>query len=698
VNVEGMTCNNCALGVTKKLEKLGLESVNTSFSTGEVSFVNPSKVGETKVFEAIKSLGFSPSSGAKSEESGISRIELKFYGSLILTLPLFLAMFFPAGSFLHNPYVQLSLCIPVLCLGIVHFGKSALGSLRNRMANMDVLIFIGFTAAFGYSLAGMFMYADTAIVHQHLFFETTATIITLVLLGNVLEHRSVHQTTTALRSLTALQDVKAKLVDKHDAQEHIKEISAAEIKVNDILFVNTGDQIPADGVLIQGSGLVDESMISGESAPITKAENADLIGGTILSDGQIRMRATRIGKDSVLAGIIRLVKEAQNDKPPIQRLGDKVSAIFVPAVIGIAATTFLLSWFAFDVNLQQSLMRSIAVLVISCPCAMGLATPTAVIAGIGRGAKKGILIKGGSTLETFASIETVVFDKTGTLTTGAFKLNNFEIVAGVNEQELRDVVFSLEQRSSHPIAKSLVKELGGSAKLIDLSEFEEIKGEGITAKGDNGAVWSLGSARFTKQADPDVLHLLKNNEPVAKLDIGDALKAGAKELFGWLGKNGIKTVLLTGDHSAKANAIATELGISEVYAEQLPDQKLAVIEELSKSGKVAMVGDGINDAPALAKADVGISLGDATQVAIQSAQVVLLNGKDLSGIRTAFLISKHTLITIKQNLFWAFAYNVVAIPIAALGFLNPMVAALSMAFSDVIVIGNSIRLKSKRLR
>lgn len=700
LNVEGMTCNNCALGITKKLQKMGLEEVNSNFSTGEVTFQDSTAVPEAEIVDAIHSLGFQVVEEPQDEQKGLSKIEWKFYGSLVCTTPLFFTMFMPSTWVFHNPYVQLALCLPVVLLGIEHFGRSAWGSLRNGMANMDVLIFIGFMAAFGYSLAGIFLYNDPAMIHKHMFFETAATIISLVLLGNVLEHRSVNQTTTALRALTKLQKVKAKVVEQHGDNEHIKEIEAGHVKKNDIIVLNTGDQIPADGIIISGEGSLDESMISGESLPVFKKLEDGVIGGTIVVDGQLRMKAQRVGQDTVLSKIIRMVKDAQNDKPPIQQLGDKVSAIFVPVVVSIATATFLISWLAFDITVQNALMSSIAVLVISCPCAMGLATPTAVIAGIGRGAKKGILIKGGSTLESFAGVKNVVFDKTGTLTTGEFELQQLHVEQGFSEDEVRNIIFTLEQNSSHPIATSMVKALADKAQAVVLSDVKEIRGKGLSAKTADGAEWKLGSSKFTSTpaGKAGQLHLTKNGELAATLTIGDTVKDDAKLLITWLNNQGINTILLSGDRTENVEALANELGITELYAEHLPDQKLAVIDELCKKGKTAMVGDGINDAPALAKADVGISLSDATQVAIHSAQIVLLKAKDLKTIGDAFLISKHTLITIKQNLFWAFAYNVVAIPIAAMGFLNPMVAALAMAFSDVIVIGNSIRLKTKKLK
>ncbi len=697
LNVEGMTCNNCALGVTKKLEKMGLQQVNTSFATGEVSFTPNTKISIENVANAINGLGFKVVDDP-DQHQGLSAIEKKFYFSLIFTIPLFLHMFFPHSAWINHPIVQVVLCTPVFLLGCWHFGRSALGGLKSGVANMDVLIFIGSTAAFGYSLAGTIMHYNTDAAHNYMFFETTATIITLVLLGNVLEHRSVNQTTTAIKELTQLQQTHAHRVTTIDGTEKIEDIDAGDVKLNDTLLINTGDQVPTDGTIISGEATLDEAMISGESIPVHKQQGDEVIGGTILLEGSIRIQVTRIGSDTVLAKIIALVKTAQQDKPPIQQLGDKVSSIFVPTVLGLSALTFALSYWVFDLALQNALMHSIAVLVISCPCAMGLATPTAVIAGIGRAAKKGILIKGGSTLEEFANVQTVVFDKTGTLTTGQFQLQQLEVLEGKDEQWVRQLIYSIEQHSAHPIARSLVKALDGTP-LIALENISEIKGKGLQATSD-GNTYLLGSDKLATtnvESNPNQLLLFENNTLIAKITVEDEVKPGAKALMDALHREGKTTVMLSGDRKEKCEKLAQELGIATVHAEKLPEEKLAIIEQLSANSKTAMIGDGINDAPALAKAHVGLSLGDATQVAIHSAQIVLLNGKDLNAVTAALLVSKHTLKTIKQNLFWAFFYNVVAIPVAAVGLLNPMVAALAMAFSDVIVIGNSIRLKTKKL-
>jgi len=702
LHIEGMDCANCASGITKSLQKNGMENVHVDFATGEAVFYIKNKSTLQSAIKGIQSLGYKViDSKLKEENEGkMSSIEKRFYFTLPFTIVLFFShMIFSHEFVLNQPFVQLTLCLPVFTIGLMQFGKSAFGSVKIGIPNMDVLIFIGSSAAFIYSIIGMYLY-DAHETHNYLFFETTATIITLVLLGNVLEHRSVKQTTTAIKDLSALNVNTAKIVGLQFGKEVITEINYKDIPVGAILQVNSGDKIPVDGEIISGEASVDEAMLTGESMPSEKTIADKVIGGTILMNGNFRMRAERVGNDTTLSKIIDLVKKAQQAKPNIQKLGDKISAIFVPVVLGISILTFCISYFAFDITLKDAMMRSIAVLVISCPCAMGLATPTAVMVGIGRAAKRGILIKGGNTLEEFAQIKHIIFDKTGTLTTGEFKIKNI-VCYNSTEQEVKEILFQLEQHSSHPIAKSIVKELQNTNPTIIFSNANEEKGLGVSAVDTNKNEYKVGSYKIAKELTKDKSHnvyVIKNNALIATVDLEDEIKANVKESIQALKMQGIKSTLLSGDSFAKCDAFAKKVGIDKVFAEQSPEQKLTAVELMNSQTPTAMVGDGINDAPALAKARVGISLGNATQVAIQSAQIILLKNNDLSSLAEAHLISKHTLITIKQNLFWAFFYNVVAIPIAALGFLNPMFGALAMAFSDVIVIGNSIRLKTKKLK
>ena len=701
LNVEGMDCSSCALGITNSLSKLGLKDVNVNFATGEAVFIEDKSIELKKVVDSIEGLGYKviESKKEEGEKREWSRVEKLFVFALIFTLPLFLHMVLPF-HFLHLPLVQLALSIPVVAVGMYHFGKSALGSLKSGVPNMDVLITIGAGSAFIYSLAGTIMYYGLPMAENFLFYETSATIITLVLLGNVLEQRSVKQTTTAIKELSALQEGKAKLVVIKNGKEEIEETNIANIIKFDVVVVNTGDKIPVDGEVISGSASIDEAMLTGESIPAEKNTGDSVTGGTIVVNGNLRVKAKRVGKETVLAHIIELVKNAQNTKPSIQKLGDKVSAIFVPAVIGIAVLTFVVSYFAAGLSMQSSLMHSVAVLVISCPCAMGLATPTAVMVGLGRAAKKGILIKGGQTLEEFAQVKKVVFDKTGTLTTGKFSIKKIVSYNRTEEQKIIDLLYAIEKNSSHPVAKSLVENLKTKAANVELKSVKEEKGLGISAKDKEGSELKVGSFRIAEgQATNDEhnIYLLINGKLAGAVDLEDEIQPYAKEAIALLNGAGIETILLSGDKKERCEELAASLGIKKVYSEQSPAQKLEIVDQLSQTSKIAMVGDGINDAPALAKAQVGISLSNATQVAVQSADIILLGNTGMKQLYESLLISKHTLKTIKQNLFWAFFYNVVAIPIAAVGLLSPMVGALSMAFSDVIVIGNSIRLKTKKL-
>ena len=687
IQVEGMSCTNCAAGIKKHLINKGLEDVNVNFSTGEASCNIDTLHNQNDIENIIQKLGYSIIKPNKEIKKRISKVERYFYSTLIFTLPLFSHMFFPEGSFIQNPILQFFLCLPVYIIGVAYFGKSAWSSLKTGIPNMDVLIFIGSSAAFFYSIYGSFLLDS----QDYLFFETTATIITLVLLGNVLEHKSVQKTTTAIGDLSSIQEVVAKI----EVNGIIKEVNFDNIKVGDILIVNSGDKIPTDGVIVSGSAYIDESMITGESIPTNKNKDADEIGGTIITDGNVKIKASKVGNDTLLSQIIELVKNAQNNKPNIQKLGDQVSAVFVPIVLSIAILTFFIGHYYFFLSMQEALLRGIAVLVISCPCAMGLATPTAVMVGIGRAAKNGILIKGGDSLEKLATIKSIVFDKTGTLTTGKFIVSNFNAI-NEDEQKIKNIIYNIEQHSSHPIAKSLCSAFKENSSPLELNNIIEEKGVSISAK-INKNLYTIGSSNIHLSAERHDLFVLKNDRLIATLDISDELKTNTDLVVSSLNKTGYTTTLLSGDKKDKCDKLSKELGITTTFSEQLPQDKIAKIEELVNQYPTAMVGDGINDAPALAKATIGISLGNATQIAIQSADVVLLNNEDLKQLPQALQLGKHTLLTIKQNLFWAFSYNLVAIPIAFLGFLNPMWAALFMAFSDVIVIGNSIRLRYKNI-
>ena len=688
LNVTGMHCNNCAISIHNLLAKKGLQNILVDFAGEEVKFSTENEATVPDIIKGIEQLGFKVVDDlALHSPKFYEKIENKFIFCLVFTVPLLLHMVLP-WHFLQIPFLQLLLCLPVFIVGCLHFGRSAWGSVKNGVPNMDVLIFVGSSAAFIYSLVGTIEHLG----EQYEFYETCATIITLVLLGNVFEKRSVTQTTSAVKDLVKIQQVTANRV----INDGIEVISAKEVVSGDILLVNQGDKIPVDGDVLSGEASVDESMLTGESVPVEKVKYDKVIGGTIIQHGNIKIMATKVGSNTVLSQIIDLMKKAQAAKPPVQRLGDKVASIFVPAVIFISLITFTITYFAVHTSMQTALMNAIAVLVISCPCAMGLATPTAVMVGLGRAAKNGILIKGGDTIEAVANTKFVVFDKTGTLTTGKFRINDIKVESDVDLETVRGIIMAIEERSNHPIAKSLVAELKTlpQQKLILLKAAEE-KGLGMRAKDVQGNNYFLGTAKATTDGEFNLV-LYKNQILLAQIAIDDEIKPDAATLIAQLKTLGIVPVLLSGDKKNRCLKVANVIGIKEVHAEKLPDEKLSVIDIYKQKGKTIMIGDGINDAPALTQADVGVSMNDASQVAIQSARVILLN-TDLHSVVKFLQISKHTMLTIKQNLFWAFAYNIIAIPVAALGFLNPMVGAFAMAFSDVVVIGNSLRLKAKKI-
>jgi Cu+-exporting ATPase len=575
------------------------------------------------------------------------------------------------------------------------FGKSAYKSLRNGMPNMNVLIALGATAAFVYSLYGTLSAAPA----NYMFYETAAAIITLVFLGNYLEDASVQSTQRALKSLERSQKVMANIIaydDRHN--EQIFQVENIQLRVGDLILIKSGEQVPMDCKILWGDAHVNEAIITGESTAIHKYPKDKLIGGSILSNGTLKAQVTAVGKDTILSGIINMVKQTQGEKPPVQQLADKISAIFVPVVLGIAVLTLVTNWIIRD-DFTSALMRSIAVLVIACPCAMGLATPAAIAVGLGRGARNGILFRNATSLELFKSIRQVVFDKTGTLTTGQFQIADFRLkIDSLPEEDFKKIVFSLEKYSNHPIAKCITNEWK-TKEEFRWRKIEELKGLGMKAEDNDGNTWWAGSFKvasaFTKD-DSHNVYIVKNNALIGWIDVTDEIRPEAKTVINYLHSKNIRTILLSGDQLVKCRPLADQLGIDTVIADQSPEQKLQKITELTAATPTAMVGDGINDAPALARATVGISMSDASQIAMQSAQVVLMN-HGLKNLPTALGLGKHTYITIKQNLFWAFAYNIVAIPVAALGFLSPAFGALVMGLSDVVLAVNSVRLFVKKV-
>lgn len=698
--VEGMSCTNCALTIHKYLEEKGVDNVKVNFIGGEVNFDLNDTTKKTILLKGIESLGYHVKNETiPAESKATKRWNLRFtnHGQRFLfcavfTLPLMLDMFVHS-HFLMNPYVQLALTLPVYWVGIKFFGKSAIKSLRNGIPNMNVLIALGATAAFIYSLYGMLI----GRAADFMFFETTAAIITLVFLGNWLEDKSVETTQKAIRSLAVTQKTKANMIafdDQH--QEQIFQVESESLRVGDLILINSGEPVPMDCKILWGEAKVNESLLTGESIPVQKTTKELLIGGSTLESGTVKAQVTAVGKDTVLSNILNLVKQAQAEKPPVQQLADKISAIFVPTVISIAVLTLIGNYFFTNIGFGNSLLRGISVLVISCPCAMGLATPAAIAVGLGLAAKNGILFKNARSLEVFKDIKQVVFDKTGTLTTGHFSITKFETT--IDKDTFQSIVASLEKYAAHPIAKAIVKEWKPVVR-IHFSSVEEIKGLGMKGIDKAGNVYMATAYKQVSGLTTDNAHnvyITKNNELLGWLDIEDTIRPEAVQVIQQLHQKNIKTILLSGDSKANCEKMAKVAGIDTVFSEQTPEQKLQTIARLTTQAPTAMIGDGINDAPALAKATVGISLSDASHIAMQSAQVVLMN-HGLTHLPLALGLGKHTYQTIRENLFWAFFYNIIAIPIAAFGYLNPALGALAMGLSDVVLAINSVRLNYKKV-
>jgi len=697
--VEGMTCANCALSVNKYLDKQGMQNIRVNPIDGDVSFEMVEGTDTKEIVKGIEGLGYQVNKGEEVKQSKRNNFLSTQNGKLLFCLPFTLVLMLHMFErwiqihWLMNPWVQLLLATPVYVVGMSFFGRSAIRSLRNKMPNMNVLVALGATAAFGYSLSGTLMGQGM----DYLFYETAATIITLVFFGNYLEESSMQSTQRALKALMKSQKVMANMIAfDENHQEVIFPIENTQLKVGDLILIRSGEQVPIDAKILWGEAHVNESLLTGESIPVHKVAKDKIIGGSVLESGNIKAQVTATGNETVLSGILNLVKQAQGEKPPVQQLADKISAIFVPLVIGIALVTFVGNYIYLGA-FKDALMRSIAVMVIACPCAMGLATPAAIAVGMGRAARNGILFRNATSLENFRNIKQIVFDKTGTLTTGSFKLSQHQVVS-MEEAEWQRIVFSLEKYSNHPIAQCVATAFK-TKEEIKWKSIEEVKGTGMKGIDGLGNEYWAGSYRIAKELTTDAEHnvyLLKNGSLIGWIDVEDEIRPEAKEVIGYLKKLGLKTVLLSGDRKSKCDRVAAYLGIDQVIAEQKPEEKLEVIASLNAAMPAAMVGDGINDAPALAKATIGISLSEASQLAIQSAQVVLMNS-GLKKLPTALGLGKHTYLTIKQNLFWAFFYNIIAIPVAAFGFLIPTVGALVMGLSDVVLAINSVRLFIKKV-
>lgn len=712
VDISGMTCAACSTRLEKVLNKKeGIEKAIVNLSTNKASIeYNMDKVREEEILEVISRAGFKGEVEIKRDlerekkkrSDEIKSLKNSFIISAILTLPLFSAMFFHMAG-IHNilseGWFQLLLATPVQFIIGYRFYKGAYNALRGGGANMDVLIAMGTSAAYFYSL-----YNVLAGVHYY-YFEASAMIITLVLLGKTFEAVAKGKTSEAIKKLMGLQPKKARVI--RDNME--VEVSIEDLEVGEIILVRPGEKIPVDGKILEGNSSIDESMITGESIPLDKVVGDLVIGGTINKFGSFKFEASKIGKDTVLAQIIKLVEEAQLSKAPVQRLADKISGIFVPIVVLVAIGTFA-GVYLIQGDLSRAIINSVAVLVIACPCALGLATPTAIMVGTGKAAEQGILIKSGEHLEITHKMDTIVFDKTGTITKGEPEFTDIISTNGMEENELLRIAASIERASEHPLGQSIVKEgERRNLKLEEPKEFKAIAGKGLSGVYKNKEIL-IGNRKLMEENKIDTeaiesqissleeegktaMLIGSENAIMGIIAVADQIKDTSKEAIEEMKKMGLEVYMITGDNKKTAMAIGREAGIENIFAEVLPEEKAEKIQELKNMGRyVGMVGDGINDAPALASAHVGIAIGTGTDVAMEAGDITLMKG-DLDGVVTAIRVSHRTMKTIKQNLFWAFFYNTIGIPIASLGYLDPMVAGAAMAFSSVSVVSNSLRLK-----
>ena len=741
--VEGMTCASCVARVEKTLKKIdGVEIANVNLATEAVALsFDPARTSLDVLAKAIENAGYKLAIPEKPSESsrGIKQQQLsegyresfqeksyrqlkgEFLFSLALAIPIMLInmLSMTAWFMLLVPLsmdeinkLLLVLTTPVMIISGRRFFKPAWKLAQHFAADMNTLVAVSTGAAFFYS-AAVVLFPQWFPLGTNLYdvyFDSAAVIITLILMGRMLEARAKHKASDSIKLLLGLQPKTARIIkDKKEI-----ELAIADVVVSDVVIVRPGERIPVDGVILRGNSSVDESMVSGESIPLDKIPGDKIIGGTINRNGSFEFRTSAIGADTVVAHIAKLVEEAQGSKAPIQRLADKIASVFVPVVMVIALAAFGIWYFILGAGVAAALMNAIAVLVIACPCALGLATPTAIMVGTGRGASLGVLIKNAESLERAHRLNTIVFDKTGTITTGTPSVTNIESYNGSDEETVLQLAASLEKKSEHPLGTAVVREAQKrSLFLTEADSFHSHTGFGVEGI-VNGRTAAVGSEKMMHDAEIDtapasdaILHFSEHGKTlilvaadgklIGIIAVADTLRPTSNKTAMELKEMGFELVLLTGDNSRTAHAVAAQAGIDKVFAEVLPQEKAAKIQELQSMGKiVAMVGDGMNDAPSLAQADVGIAVGTGTDIARETADITLMKS-DLRGVLRAIRLSRQTMRTIKQNLFWAFVYNSLGIPLAAMGYLNPMFAAGAMALSSVSVVTNSLRLRSVKL-
>lgn len=724
LQISGMTCAACSTRIEKGLSRMeGVQkaAINLALETGKVEY-DPTVIRSSDLIDKIKRLGYDaelkndiPEGTEDHRQKEIKQKTRLFYFSAILSFPLLWTMFvhfsftawMPVPEWLMNPYVQWFLATPVqFGIGWI-FYEGAYFALRNKSANMDVLVALGTSAAYFYSV-----YLVLIDSTHGLYFETSAVLITLILLGKLFEARAKGRSSDAIKKLMGLQPTMA-FVEKDGG---VTEIPIAEVQIGDILVIRPGASIPVDAEVVSGESAVDESMLTGESLPVEKTVHDVVYAATVNANGSLRVRANKIGKDTMLSNIIRVVEEAQGSKAPIQRLADQISGVFVPIVVGIAVVTFLVWYFAVTPgDFAQALTAMIAVLVIACPCALGLATPTSIMAGSGRAAEQGVLFKTAEAMEQTRAIDTVVLDKTGTITKGVPEVTDFLVAKGREKNRLVALAAAAESDSEHPVAKAITSfGLDTVGEIPTVEKFEAIPGHGIYSVVRGSTVWmgtrklladqaiemdsSISDAASLENEGKTVMYMAMNGVHVATIAVADTLKETSKQAIQELHALGLNVIMLTGDQERTAKAIAVMAGVDHVYAGVLPERKAEIVASLQAEGKrVAMVGDGINDAPALAVADIGMAMGTGTAVAMEAADVTLMHG-DLLRVADTIRMSRLTVRNIKQNLFWALAYNSIGIPVAAFGLLAPWVAGAAMAFSSVSVVLNALRLQRVKLR